>query len=364
MKNRINSINIKAFRGIKNLTLEDCGDVNVILGDNNCGKTSVLEAIQLLKDGSFDNFITSIKRNNPQSFSNFIYSFPFNKNEIAIEAELNEKKINYKINYELSQIQFNENIFLEGMNETNASIMKNIFARTHVNGSLIPQINGILKYNSKIEPYSFVSLDFLMNRISSKKEDNQIKIVYESPFDHFNLSQTMISDINKSESYSRVFIEVLRIFDSSINKVQLLEDSSTKPFVNTDIFIQCGDSDSVPLSVYGDGIKKVICIAGMIARAENGILLIDEIETSLHHSYFNDILSFLIKACKAFNIQLFLTTHSKEIIDVISKYYKTNGTKSKIQFYTIRKKDKKIVSRVLSDEEVEKMNILGVEVRD
>ena len=40
----------------------------------------------------------------------------------------------------------------------------------------------------------------------------------------------------------------------------------------------------MPLSTYGDGIKKVIALAGRIADAQNGILLIDEIETSIHTS--------------------------------------------------------------------------------
>ena len=44
MKN-INEINIKSFRGIRNLRLTDLAQVNIIAGNNNCGKTSVLEII-------------------------------------------------------------------------------------------------------------------------------------------------------------------------------------------------------------------------------------------------------------------------------------------------------------------------------
>ena len=46
---KINSINIGAFRGISNLSIHDLSHVNIIVGDNNCGKTSILEAIQLLR---------------------------------------------------------------------------------------------------------------------------------------------------------------------------------------------------------------------------------------------------------------------------------------------------------------------------
>ncbi len=43
----IDDLKIEAFRGIKNLHLEKCGRINILVGPNNCGKTSVLEAINL-----------------------------------------------------------------------------------------------------------------------------------------------------------------------------------------------------------------------------------------------------------------------------------------------------------------------------
>ena len=42
----INKINIKNYRGISNLQLSDLMPINILLGDNNCGKTSVLEVIK------------------------------------------------------------------------------------------------------------------------------------------------------------------------------------------------------------------------------------------------------------------------------------------------------------------------------
>lgn len=41
----------------------------------------------------------------------------------------------------------------------------------------------------------------------------------------------------------------------------------------------------MPLSTYGDGIKKVLVLSNAIAAATNGILLIDEIETAIHKRY-------------------------------------------------------------------------------
>ena len=44
----INSIEINRFRGIKQLEITDFSNINLIVGDNNSGKTTFLEAVQLL----------------------------------------------------------------------------------------------------------------------------------------------------------------------------------------------------------------------------------------------------------------------------------------------------------------------------
>ena len=46
-KVRLERLHIKNFRGIKDLSFERFGGVNILLGQNNVGKTSILEAIVL-----------------------------------------------------------------------------------------------------------------------------------------------------------------------------------------------------------------------------------------------------------------------------------------------------------------------------
>ena len=46
---KLRNIKIDTFRGISNLSVDELSHINLIVGDNNCGKTSILEAIQLLR---------------------------------------------------------------------------------------------------------------------------------------------------------------------------------------------------------------------------------------------------------------------------------------------------------------------------
>ena len=59
LANHIQQLQIETFRGIKELTIDNLGVVNILVGDNNTGKTTVLEAIQLLCNPSRFNLIKS-----------------------------------------------------------------------------------------------------------------------------------------------------------------------------------------------------------------------------------------------------------------------------------------------------------------
>ena len=62
IKKMVNSIKIERLRGIRECILEDFGRFNIFLGHNNCGKTTVLEAIYLFLGN--DNIIGNVNINN------------------------------------------------------------------------------------------------------------------------------------------------------------------------------------------------------------------------------------------------------------------------------------------------------------
>lgn len=57
------TIDIKAYRGLKNITLQNLSRVNILVGENNTGKTSILEAIQLLREPEVVDNVLSIAKN-------------------------------------------------------------------------------------------------------------------------------------------------------------------------------------------------------------------------------------------------------------------------------------------------------------
>lgn len=60
----ITELNIETYRGIRSLKLNNLVPINIITGDNNCGKTSVLEVLRSIENPSdFRLWRTLIRRN-------------------------------------------------------------------------------------------------------------------------------------------------------------------------------------------------------------------------------------------------------------------------------------------------------------
>ncbi len=129
---------------------------------------------------------------------------------------------------------------------------------------------------------------------------------------------------------------------------------------DTNLTIKHRVKGELPISVYGDGIKKVIALADSIMGAKDGILLIDEIETSIHRSILKNSMDWLIRACELYNVQIFLTTHSIEVCDTILETandlsQSLYGEDNCVSMITLFNRNDDIVARTLDGKSALKM---------
>ena len=74
-------------------------------------------------------------------------------------------------------------------------------------------------------------------------------------------------------------------------------------------------SSVMDITSYGEGLQRVFFISLLFASAENGILLLDEIENAIHVSLLDDFVTIIESLANKFNVQLFITSHSEECIN-------------------------------------------------
>ena len=108
-------------------------------------------------------------------------------------------------------------------------------------------------------------------------------------------------------------IDILRQLDPCVREVLVLSGKGRYG----QLYIQHDKTGLTPLSATGDGFRRSLQVAMTIPAVKDGILLIDEIESALHVTALTRVFELLIHNCKAYNVQVFATTHSLEAVDAI-----------------------------------------------
>lgn len=347
-----NTVNIKRFRGIQHLSIQGLGAINLIVGDNNCGKTSVLEAIELLRtSGNLANLYMVARQreslaafNSNSVYDSFICMFPHDGSKLNIEVEgiSRLEKVSCRVSGKQDRVLFDAKELDRGILRQYEGLSGEL--ETDVfNGNVVYETGN----ENKIENISINRFSKMSGTISSDKD--KFKIVYVAPFEH--LTGGVLSQIVKNDGYKEVCLKALQLFDADIEEMMILKsDVGNRPVE----YIKHKKLGNMPIATYGDGIKKVLVLSNAIAAAAGGILLIDEIETAIHKKYYDDIFRFIIKACKAFDVQVFVTTHSLEAIDGIlaTADYDIQDDYDDIKVITLRRTSDNTLSRVLSGREV------------
>lgn len=361
----LENFSVKQFRGIHELKVNGLGDINLIVGDNNSGKTSVLESIMLLRNTStFANILNVVRlRDNGffspfrlSTFENFLYMFNPESEDKSIEVEgvIGNTNVGVKVSGTVENVLIDIAEIRDRHRNTRDMQESGVIydeAEVAEFQGVITSKNGNDILNEEIRFNEYTRLTGMR---ASKPET--IEIVYVSPTDH--TSGNVFSKIVKNDDYKNIVLHVIKIFDVDIEDILYIKNEQTSRPIECLKHKKLG---IMPLATYGDGIKKVLLLANSIASAAGGILLVDEIETAIHARHYDDIFKFVIKACHQFKIQLFATTHSIEAVDGFlatqcdeEKENYINGDNDVIRIVTFRKNSEKnkTDARVLSGKEV------------
>jgi len=152
-------------------------------------------------------------------------------------------------------------------------------------------------------------------------------------------------------------LSLLQSLDGGIRDLLILTPKG-KPV----IYIDYATNGLLPLSAFGDGVKRAFFMALVLNSVEGGVLLIDEIESSLHVTALGSLFSWLVKSCETRNVQLFATTHSLEAVDAMLQA--ESHTLSAIAGYRLEMSKHGIQAQRLDGEMLQRLrNERGLDVR-
>lgn len=352
----INSLNIETYRGIKNLKLDGFTGINILTGDNNCGKTSVLELLQVSGDPASPIVWSSLGRTekypNPTRtvFEKIrdLYDFTSPKLRIAysITDELNGcSEVELKGTIEkikTSRLEYCKEAHVEcekGQEYSEAEMIK-LKSDIYYKGKLV---------EDDFEVFNVTRFDIFPENI--EKPYKKYEALYLSPT-VYQAECPMIKEVFDNTTVFKDLVEILRIFDEDIVTITPTVREYDIPFPMKNSFQILSEKygKAVPLSVYGDGIKKALWLVTAVVASKNGVLLIDEFETAIHTSAMDKIFAWILKTCKKLNVQLFMTTHSKEALQKVIALDSDPELKDEITLFTLYRRDGRNIARKLSAE--------------
>ena len=356
----IETIKIKNFKGISSLEFNP-KKINPIIGKNNTGKTSLVEAIKLLANPE------EINQLYPDHITNIIKSGSIHSELIAT---INNKKIDLKIEKaeELETIYTFKNDLIEDLiksldiPEGSKDIVKSVrdelekelteYIDIKLKSTLIKDSILLLKdekerkiyYNIKYPLYRpelsklEEALEKVNHNLNKKLNLKSSKIAFRLPFTYvlFNLSRNRI----KLQSSNEVFL--IRNLVDNIKKIapakkdekiseriheigNIIKDygliSGLERLDFDYVILKNVDevNHTVPFSFLGDGFKALVGFLWYFSSKDmnNKIVLLDEPEIHMHPGYILELIKFILKFSKDFNIQFFIVTHNRDLIEFL-----------------------------------------------
>ncbi len=309
---------IHGFRGLRSLELPGLGRINLLVGPNNSGKTSVLEAVSTFCQPLNPIEWIDTARRREMKMSNLLDSlkwlFPRIDNG---EEELYQGKtfLSGEGNYPLSELRAHYQEAFTTADPDDDYSMESLSKDAQL------KLTAVVK-NNRSAPNermgkivrTFRFKDKSSNSFHFQKEENDpgISVSTITPFSHWAEPDLIkkLTDITLGEKEEFV-IKAIQHMDPDIYGALILSKHGVRP----SFYIKHRKLGIVPLCTFGDGVRRILSMALYLSLASNGALLIDEVETAIHKSALAATFKNLITACIDLNIQLFATTHSLEAVD-------------------------------------------------
>lgn len=143
----------------------------------------------------------------------------------------------------------------------------------------------------------------------------RLKTVTLGPYSHRN-QPLQVRAFSRSirEGGRRPVVELLRGIEPKLADLEIVAGPMDRPM----LLVRHVDAGLVPVSVMGDGFRRALSIGLGLYEARGGLLLIDEIETAFHVSALDKVFPWLMEVAEDMDVQVFATTHSLEAIQAIT----------------------------------------------
>lgn len=312
---KIIDFEIKNFRTFKRIRLDGLRSVNLVAGQNNVGKTALLEALWQFSGADQPDVGLRIDQFRGIQWIDMDHVFRdmFHGHDASQPIELRATSGHDSTQYVLRI----ETLVRE-------TVRTPVGGNGSAGGGLPPIVDSpheiVLTYTDSSDRY--VSRGWFVSRMagpgvvqndfetSRERVPGRPSGVYFSPShrsappeDADKLGRVQVKGIET------MVVDALRSFEPRLTRLVTVSINGL-PVIHADL----GLGRLMPMGLLGDGMNRVLSLTLAFETASRGMLLIDEIENGIHHSKLKDLWRAISDFSDRFNVQVFATTHSAECV--------------------------------------------------
>ncbi len=334
---RLNSLEIENFRAFDRLKLNNLGRVNLLVGLNNCGKTTVLEAVNILMAGDGVEAIWTTLSRRGESLERGTASVNTRWDDVDIRRLFHGHVMPLGAFFSLSAgTSGGTERMTAAVEARNRQPTRPMSQPPSTEASESPDdlpsgLSLSLKWSRgtadeppfeetiEINRRLGVSFDSIRRRRLFRRLDQPPIVTFLTASSFSAVGAAVFFDQIVLTPKEELVVEALKFIEPGIERIASISDGQGSSR-RGGMVVRVKDSiDRIPIGSMGDGIWRMFGLAIAVVNSENGILLVDEIDTGLHYSVMKRMWRFLNEASRKYNVQVIATSHSRDCYQSLAK---------------------------------------------
>jgi energy-coupling factor transporter ATP-binding protein EcfA2 len=331
----IQDLKIEGFRGLNSLGFAELAQINLIVGKNNSGKTTVLEALRLLMGSDPREGIYSILSSRGEiSFRRLVREGFSTENGTPLASEalffgrpdLNDSAPHFSIRANggrrFLEVEF---VWIRRSEDPEQASLR--YVETEVDEFESDAIPGFRITNDERKILFPIDRMDRINRMAIRRlaqERRNQNVVYlpSNGMNHDEIGRIWDS-IALTDDEDEV-INAIKIIAPTIEKLVMVQSPNSRS--ERVLMAKLKEFRSpVPFSSLGEGTTHLLSVILAIMQASGGMVLIDEVENGVHYSIHNEFWTLIAKLSEKLRVQVFATTHSWDCISGFEQALNSNS---------------------------------------
>ncbi|MEG4576557.1 AAA family ATPase [Microcoleus sp. N3A4] len=373
----LESFQIHNFRLFQHLEVKNLGRVNLIVGKNNSGKSTFLEAVELYASNASATVMLELVESRQETW--FSEAQPHSQNFIS--NPVRHLFFGHKLpsiggdGISLGEVSSNIKLRIgagayQNKNDDEGTIRKIRISDVEFDED-ISNVEVFLVAEEGERTRRIFRLDRNIrdirrsSRIFYERQESEFKYTWQivSTANMPNRKLAALWDLTSLTDLESEVISALRLIDDRVTGVAFVEDVSrgTASDNRVPLVKIKGIEEPLPLKSMGDGMTRLFHIIVAIVNARNGLLLIDEFENGLHWSVQPKVWDIVFQLSDRLNVQVFATTHSRDCIKGFDQAWNNDPTLG--AFFRLDEKNGLIKATEYTAETLNDSMDMDVEVR-